>query len=141
MLAAETVNAPLLAYNLTVEGFHTYFVAANEDAAPVWVHNDCLFGANADKKLRKHAREIYQAAAENGIIIARKDKVAMREYISGIVEQSFKRNSAPFEWNGIMVDGYVRGNSIILVTETGEFLTHLTLNQNVSSLLTNALGL
>ena len=39
VLAAETVNEPLLAYNLTVEGFHTYFVAANEDAAPVWVHN------------------------------------------------------------------------------------------------------
>ena len=44
MLAAETVNEPLLAYNLTVEGFHTYFVAANEDAAPVWVHNSCING-------------------------------------------------------------------------------------------------
>jgi len=43
VLAAKTLNEPLLAYNLTVDGFHTYFVAANEDAAPVWVHNSCFF--------------------------------------------------------------------------------------------------
>ena len=36
------INEPLLAYNLTVEGFHTYFVAADENAAPIWVHNDCF---------------------------------------------------------------------------------------------------
>ncbi|MDO5658168.1 MAG: polymorphic toxin-type HINT domain-containing protein [Paracoccus sp. (in: a-proteobacteria)] len=39
-LAAE----PLTAYNLTVNEFHTYFVAANTNAAPVWVHNSCLDG-------------------------------------------------------------------------------------------------
>ena len=31
--------APLEAFNLTVSDYSTYFVAANVDAAPVWVHN------------------------------------------------------------------------------------------------------
>ena len=53
VLAAETVNEPLLAYNLTVEGFHTYFVATNEDAAPVWVHNECGKFTNATSLLRR----------------------------------------------------------------------------------------
>lgn len=34
-------QAPLTAYNLTVNGFHTYFITGNADASPVWVHNDC----------------------------------------------------------------------------------------------------
>lgn len=36
-------NKSLEAYNLTVADFHTYFVkqAANDNAAPVWVHNAC----------------------------------------------------------------------------------------------------
>ncbi|MDT8853644.1 hypothetical protein RNZ50_01075 [Paracoccaceae bacterium Fryx2] len=37
----ERVVAPLTAYNLTVEEFSTFFVAANVDAEPVWVHNSC----------------------------------------------------------------------------------------------------
>jgi RHS repeat-associated protein len=34
---------PLQAYNLTVGGYHTYFVvgADNDNAQPVWVHNSC----------------------------------------------------------------------------------------------------
>ncbi len=35
----RTVKNPLTAYNLTVSDFHTFFVAANDDAEPVWVHN------------------------------------------------------------------------------------------------------
>ena len=36
----EVVSSEALrAYNLAVEGWHTYFVTANADAAPVWVHN------------------------------------------------------------------------------------------------------
>lgn len=34
---------PLTAFNLTVAEFHTYFVAANKNAAPVWVHYDCWY--------------------------------------------------------------------------------------------------
>jgi hypothetical protein len=37
----EVEAKPLQAYNLTVADYHTYFVAANDNAAPVWVHNDC----------------------------------------------------------------------------------------------------
>jgi filamentous hemagglutinin len=35
VVSVAVVDAPLLAFNLTVEGFHTYFVAADEGAAPV----------------------------------------------------------------------------------------------------------
>ncbi|WP_368660804.1 polymorphic toxin-type HINT domain-containing protein [Paracoccus sp. (in: a-proteobacteria)] len=38
---------PLTAYNITVNEFHTYFVAANTNAAPVWVHNNCPDGPGA----------------------------------------------------------------------------------------------
>ncbi|HGG64346.1 MAG TPA: hypothetical protein ENK34_07185 [Rhodobacteraceae bacterium] len=41
VVSSEVLAEPLRAYNLTVEGWHTYFVAANVDAAPVWVHNTC----------------------------------------------------------------------------------------------------
>ncbi len=42
VVSSEVLAEPLRAYNLTVEGWHTYFVAANVDAAPVWVHNSCF---------------------------------------------------------------------------------------------------
>ena len=42
VVSSRTLAQPLRAYNLTVKDFHTYFVAANENAAPVWVHNDCF---------------------------------------------------------------------------------------------------
>jgi len=41
VVSSRTLAQPLRAYNLTVKDFHTYFVAANKNAAPVWVHNDC----------------------------------------------------------------------------------------------------
>jgi hypothetical protein len=39
-LTVETT--PLTAYNMKVEGYHTYFVTGSVDANPVWVHNDCF---------------------------------------------------------------------------------------------------
>ncbi len=41
VVSSRTLAQPLRAYNLTVKDFHTYFVAANKNAAPVWVHNIC----------------------------------------------------------------------------------------------------
>ena len=38
-MAVTPVKAPLTAYNLTVADFETFFVAANDNAEPVWVHN------------------------------------------------------------------------------------------------------
>jgi Pretoxin HINT domain len=40
-------QAPLKAYNLTIEGYHTFFVSGNAEANPVWVHNNnCNIDAN-----------------------------------------------------------------------------------------------
>jgi hypothetical protein len=46
VVSVEIEAEPLTAFNLTVAEFHTYFVAANENAAPVWVHNDCFDQVN-----------------------------------------------------------------------------------------------
>ncbi|MHA3915188.1 polymorphic toxin-type HINT domain-containing protein [Halovulum sp. GXIMD14793] len=43
VVSVEMRDEALTAYNLSVDGFHTYFVAGDEDADAVWVHNsDCL---------------------------------------------------------------------------------------------------
>lgn len=39
VVSVSKVDTPLTAYNLTVDEFSTFFVAANDDAEPVWVHN------------------------------------------------------------------------------------------------------
>lgn len=41
VVSVSKVDTPLTAYNLTVDEFSTFFVAANDDAEPVWVHNTC----------------------------------------------------------------------------------------------------
>jgi len=51
VVSVEVVAEALEAYNLTVADYHTYFVAANENASPVWVHNTCNWKPVADYKL------------------------------------------------------------------------------------------
>ncbi len=48
VVSVKIEKKPLKAYNLTVEDYHTYFVkgAANDNAQPVWVHNDCFTSIN-----------------------------------------------------------------------------------------------
>ena len=47
----------LEAYNLTVKDFNTYFVAANDNAKPVWVHNSCARAFRSiDDQLSRHKR-------------------------------------------------------------------------------------
>jgi len=58
VVAVDVVQGDLTAYNLTVEGTHTYFVAANVDAAPVWVHNCGGLGAEAKEALSKKYRSL-----------------------------------------------------------------------------------
>ncbi len=45
VVGVRVSDKPLDAYNLTVAGFHTYFVkqADNADVEPVWVHNSCTY--------------------------------------------------------------------------------------------------
>jgi hypothetical protein len=42
VVGVKTEAKALEAYNLTVADFHTYFVTADKNADPVWVHNDCF---------------------------------------------------------------------------------------------------
>jgi hypothetical protein len=65
VVSVEIEETPLTAYNLTVEGFHTYFVAANKNAAPVWVHNDCLPQIN--KAVNSNMGHAADRAVERGV--------------------------------------------------------------------------
>jgi len=50
VVEVRTALKPLLAFNLTVADFHTYFVkqADNDNAEPVWVHNACQYTPTSD---------------------------------------------------------------------------------------------
>ena len=39
--SVQVTDEPLTAYNLTVADYHTYFVAGQQHAPAVWVHNNC----------------------------------------------------------------------------------------------------
>ncbi len=64
VVGVEVEAEPLTAFNLTVAEFHTYFVAANENAAPVWVHNDCWddlpSGSTVTTRTTSDGRTIYE---------------------------------------------------------------------------------
>ena len=70
VVSSGVLAEPLRAYNLTVEGWHTYFVAANVDAAPVWVHNSCF----DVKKIR--AERSYFGSKKHGINWSDQDAIA-----------------------------------------------------------------
>lgn len=65
VVSVEIEAEPLTAFNLTVAEFHTYFVAANENAAPVWVHNDCLPKIN--KAVNSNMGHATDRAVERGV--------------------------------------------------------------------------
>jgi len=63
--AVRIERKPLLAYNLTVADFHTFFVKAPEanDNAAVWVHNTRRCNGNSLRSRRvQHLYEIYETS-------------------------------------------------------------------------------
>mgnify|MGYP000548384290 FL=1 len=63
VVAVNIQDKPLTAFNLTVADFSTYFVAANEDADAVWVHNNCF--TSLPEGFRKsgkneHGQDVYE---------------------------------------------------------------------------------
>ncbi|WP_458120145.1 polymorphic toxin-type HINT domain-containing protein [Paenibacillus sp. Z6-24] len=129
-------------YNMTVADFHTYFVSD----LGIWVHNtnngDCdlggiiegigkvdpIFSPNFDKKLKKHAQDIYETSRDLDVPVKKGDKEGMKNFILSIVTDSKNAaNSKPFEWNTISsVDAFVKGNAVVLINRnTNEILTFL----------------
>jgi RHS repeat-associated protein len=53
VVACETVAEEADHFNFEVEDWHTYFVAGDEGARPVWVHNKC-FIARMDEAVARH---------------------------------------------------------------------------------------
>jgi Pretoxin HINT domain len=62
-------QAPLKAYNLTIEGYHTFFVSGNAEANPVWVHNNnCIqFSAQANAAARRLGINASDITVNNGV--------------------------------------------------------------------------
>ena len=104
VLGAEAVDEPLLAYNLTVEGFHTYFVAANEDAAPVWVHN-----ANCFEVSRIRAEAGYIGSKKHGVRWSDQDAIA----------RAIKENKPQGRFGSVAEIDYITDQVRLLGAETG----------------------
>ena len=74
----------MTAYNLTIEDTQTYFVAANLDAEPVWVHN-CPnpHGRRGSPQTRLEIEAIGQDLESHGYKITGGDDNLKEEYIPG----------------------------------------------------------
>ncbi|MCL9663119.1 pre-toxin TG domain-containing protein [Paenibacillus hunanensis] len=87
-----------------------------------------IFSANFDKKLKKHAQDIYETSRDLGIPVKKGDKDGMKDFVSLIVnDPNNLANSQPFQWNTIeSVDAFVKGDAVVLVNlQTNEILTFL----------------
>ncbi|MFT9821044.1 hypothetical protein [Lysinibacillus sp. NPDC056185] len=86
------------------------------------------FSPNFDKKLKKHAQDIYETSRNLGVPVKKGDKEGMKEFVSSIVNDSKNlANSKPFQWNTVdSVDAFVKGDAVVLVNRnTNEILTFL----------------
>ncbi len=71
VVSVDVQQKPLNAFNLTVQDYSTYFVAANDEADAVWVHNNCFDelpdGYNPTGKRNDFGQETFEAP--NGEIL------------------------------------------------------------------------
>jgi len=62
--SVQVTDEPLTAYNLTVADYHTYFVAGQQHAPAVWVHNNCWEalpdGYKTNGQYTAYGQEIFQ---------------------------------------------------------------------------------
>ncbi len=111
--SVSTRDETFKAYNLTIEGFHTYFFAAEDDATSVWVHNDCFEPIRKllkDNPEFKDSWHVYQERfKDGGLDLSDFDKIkseleGLKEYIhfekANIknLGNSFKNTSDPETW-------------------------------------------
>lgn len=69
--SVSIVQEALQAFNLTVAGFHTFFVSGAFDAEPIWVHNDCLQIVSRISRSQLLMREAERAGRSHQIGIDR----------------------------------------------------------------------
>ena len=92
------------------------------------MHNTkCIFSANFETKLKKHAQDIYETSRDLGIPVTKGDKAGMKNFVASIVVSGKRGNSKPFAWNTLKsVDAYVKGDAMVLVNRaTNEIVTFL----------------
>lgn len=85
------------------------------------------FSDNFDKKLKKHAQDIYETSRNLGVPVAKGDKAGMKDFILSIVTDKDKLTNPNFKWNTIeSTRAYVKGDAVVLVNNTkNEILTFL----------------
>ena len=82
VVSVSQVKTPLTAYNLTVDEFSTFFVAANENAEQVWVHNTCLLPVRQYEV--GQANQLQRRSLNDGLDIHHAGQAhAMEQAISG----------------------------------------------------------
>jgi hypothetical protein len=87
VVSSDVTAEPLRAYNLTVEGWHTYFVAANVDAAPVWVHNWC-----GSPKIKQSPLLVREAQRSGRNIKVQEDNLTSFGYVAQFLGKVQKPN-------------------------------------------------
>ena len=108
-------NAPLFAYNLSIQDFNTYFVSGDQSASALWVHNDCVFG-----KFSEHFKNHGLAA---GMTPAQYMKSAQDHVLPGKAELSSK-----FYINGEFRRAFVskiKGKDLYIFTSANLSLTRI----------------
>ncbi|HDJ2774996.1 TPA: hypothetical protein PP069_004897, partial [Serratia rubidaea] len=94
------------------------------------------FSSNFEKKLKKHAQDIYETSRKLGVPVAKGDKDGMKNFILNIVEDNTNLANPNFKWNTIdSTRAYVKGDAIVLVNNSSnEILTFLH-KERISSYL------
>jgi len=135
----ELVEGNFKVYNFTVEEFHTYYITNQK----VLVHNgnpcSVKYGQNMLTKFKKHSAEMIAAAKKNGVSLPKgpgkaSTQNAFKDYIQKVVNEGDSFVSS-YMTKGDVVWSKL-GDSIVIRSLDGEFITHLTTatNQGKSTL-------
>lgn len=146
IVSVETRKERFEAFNLTVSDFHTYFVAANDNAAPVWVHNDCnIKQAKADlKKSRtialnntsaKNVANAKRLAKQLQLQSARSPFSSDGKLTARVVKQGKEIIPADRINNPNIPKGYAKYQTPTYQSPSGDFKVHYYYNKKTNSVL------
>ena len=131
VISVEVAEEALEAYNLTVTDYHTYFVAANENASPVWVHNTCGFTidtvADAFTGMRADGGHAIRHLMDEGFIPNAGSLASRTGLFQNLTKGILTNPTATFNWNlrGLPVRGFmgtIDGKNVwVMVAKSGRY--------------------
>ena len=131
VVSVEVEEKPLKAYNITVGGWHTFFIrgADNDDAPAVWVHNCIPNSLNISSK--QFGKKLSQRARDLGLDpSSAKVRFKFRSRIQRIFSNADEVRSGIFRGQGPRggegpVTFFRRGHDVLATSPTGDFITFL----------------